>query len=114
MNPTLSESGRAARFRLQMPLRYRVSGESDWHEGKTENISRSGVLFRAQHLIDIDASIEMSFVLPVRIPNEAAAEVVCSGQVVRTVPPSGAAPQPAIAAKIRDYRLIRGLARSAR
>src|SRR6201993_347505 len=31
--------GRAQRFQLHLPLRYRRLGESSWHQGKTENIS---------------------------------------------------------------------------
>ena len=37
---------RAPRFSLRLPIRYRTVGEPAWHDGTTENISRSGVLFR--------------------------------------------------------------------
>ena len=41
---------RAQRFNLQLPLKYRPIGEDDWRAGTTENISRSGMLFRAEEL----------------------------------------------------------------
>ena len=37
---------RAARFVVRLPLRYRVAGSPTWGAGMTENISRSGILFR--------------------------------------------------------------------
>src|SRR5580700_886196 len=37
---------RAQRFNLHLPLKYRPLGEPDWRDGTTENISRSGMLFR--------------------------------------------------------------------
>ena len=45
--PTLP---RAPRYTLQIPLRYRQAGDPSWREGRSENISRSGVLFRTDAL----------------------------------------------------------------
>ena len=42
---------RARRFNLHLPLRYRPLGEENWRPGTTENISRSGLLFLAQELL---------------------------------------------------------------
>jgi hypothetical protein len=39
----------AQRFELQIPLRYRVNGDSKWRRGVTKNIGCSGVLFRGEH-----------------------------------------------------------------
>lgn len=106
-NTIPNESGRAPRYAIQMPLRYRVRGQLNWHEGRMENISRSGVLFRGAHTIEPNAAVEMSFLLPANVPNEPAAEVICSGRIVRAVPPSGSVSQPAFAARIWDYRFVR-------
>ena len=38
---------RALRFQARLTTRYRTRGSSDWHNGVTENLSRSGVLFRS-------------------------------------------------------------------
>ncbi len=64
-NDTSGGAPRAPRFAIQMPVRYRVCGQVNWYEGRAENISRSGVLFRGQRIIEPLTSIEMSFVLPV-------------------------------------------------
>ncbi len=42
------ERPRAQRFVLELGLQYRASGQTEWHEGRTENISHTGVLFRAE------------------------------------------------------------------
>src|SRR5581483_8833518 len=42
---------RAQRFNLNLPLRYRLLGEENWRLGTTENISRSGLLFRAEEML---------------------------------------------------------------
>src|SRR5262249_35596021 len=46
---------RAQRFNLHLPLKYRLLGENAWRDGTTENISRSGMLFRAEELIPPNA-----------------------------------------------------------
>ena len=98
------EPTRAQRFPLHLPLRYRPVGESSWREGLTENISRSGVLFRAQDLLQVSTPVELTFMLSVADLNS---EVFCRGQVVRTVPPAGPSDPPALAATIADYHFLR-------
>lgn len=39
---------RARRLRLHTPLRYRARGQTLWKEGVIDNLSQSGVLFRAK------------------------------------------------------------------
>ena len=100
----MNESVRALRFAMEMPLQYRARGEQTWHEARTENISRSGVLFRTEGTLEIATEIEMTFVLP---GLEAAPAVVCRGRVVRTVLPGGAVPSPGIAVTIARFRFQR-------
>ena len=85
-----------------MPLRYRLMGEILWHDGRIENISRSGVLFRAEHPLVPNTAVEMSFVWPVESSSEPSAEVTCHGHIVRTVL-AKATESPALAATISDY-----------
>ena len=99
---------RAQRFKLQLPLRYRQVGENQWLDGTTENISRSGVLFRAVEKIPANAQLEINLVLPVEIAGLSAAEVVCRGEVVRAVEPETPAMSPALAAKILQYHFQHG------
>jgi PAS domain S-box-containing protein len=97
---------RARRFNLQLPLRYRLLGEKNWRPGTTENISRSGLLFQAQELLEPNAQLEINLVLPSEIAGLAATEVVCRGEVVRSSGVKG--PHPALAAKILQYHFQHG------
>ena len=99
---------RARRFNLQLPLRYRPLGEKSWRPGTTENISRSGLLFLAQELLHLNAQVEISLVLPAEIAGLAATEVICRGEVVRSVGAQGQGLHPALAAKILQYHFQHG------
>jgi len=98
---------RAARFNLRIPIRYRASGEEGWGEGTTENISRSGVLFRATQLLGVGTAVDMAFVLPVEILGEAHAEVNCHGRIVRLEAAQDGEALPGLAATILNYRFLR-------
>src|SRR5208337_2631611 len=76
---------RAPRFNLHLPLRYRPLGEKSWRPGTTENISRSGLLFQAQEVLRPNMQLEISLVLPAEIAGLGATEVICRGEVVRSV-----------------------------
>jgi PAS domain S-box-containing protein len=104
----LSSPFRAERFKLHLPLKYRQIGENDWRQGTTENISRSGMLFRAEELIPTNAQLEINLVLPAEIAGLSAAEVVCRGEVVRTMEAETPTMHPALAAKILQYRFQHG------
>ncbi len=99
---------RAQRFKLQLPLKYRQLGENDWRTGTTENISRSGMLFRAEEAIQPNVQLEINLVLPAEIAGLSAAEVVCRGEVVRTEGPDSSTMQTALAAKILQYHFQHG------
>ena len=97
---------RARRFNLQLPLQYRPLGEASWRPGTTENISRSGLLFRAQEMLEPAAQVEISLMLPPEIAGLAPTEVVCRGEVVRSVGAGGMQVNPALAAKIVQYNFL--------
>lgn len=99
---------RAQRFQLHLPLRYRRLGEKDWHVGTTENISRSGLLFQGDDILQPSAQLEINLVLPTEIAGLSGTEVVCRGEVVRTVEPQGSTLSPALAARILQYHFQHG------
>ena len=99
---------RARRFNLHLPLRYRLLGETNWRPGTTENISRSGLLFQAQEMLAPNAQLEINLVLPSEIAGLAATEVVCRGEVVRSIGPQDPKLSPALAAKILQYQFQHG------
>jgi two-component system cell cycle sensor histidine kinase/response regulator CckA len=106
--PARVSPSRAQRFQLHLPLRYRRLGESSWHEGKTENISRSGMLFTADEMLQPSAQLEINLVLPAELAGLSATEVVCRGEVVRTVEPTQESVSPALAARILQYHFQHG------
>jgi hypothetical protein len=105
---TLSSASRAERFKLQLPLKYRLLGESVWRNGATENISRSGMLFRVEETIQPHAQLEINLVLPAEIAGLSTAEVICHGEVVRTVELEQPIVGPALAARILRYQFPPG------
>ena len=99
---------RAQRFQLHLPLRYRRLGETQWHVGTTENISRSGLLFQADETLQPNSQVEINLVLPAEIAGLSGTEVVCRGEVVRTIEPQGNTLSPALAARILQYHFTHG------
>lgn len=99
---------RAQRFKLNLPLKYRPIGQAEWRMGTTENISRSGLLFRAEETVAPNAQLEINLVLPPEIAGLASAEVLCRGEVVRTIEAETPAMSPALAAKILQYHFQHG------
>lgn len=101
-------STRAKRFAIHIPIHYRKPGTSRWFEGRTENISYSGVLFRAESLLQPVTTVELRFKLPAAILGEAPGEVVCRGAVVRIEESPISTIPPALAIHIDGYRMARG------
>jgi hypothetical protein len=108
-DPKTSAFAREPRHPIRMPLRYRASSDPQWREGHTENISRSGVLFRTDHPMPLQTPIEMLLALPVEIVGAgAAATVICRRRILRTEEPrtgSTGGARPAVAATVAAYRL---------
>ena len=99
---TPAHSPRAQRYVIPMSMLYRVAGDPTWHEGRTENVSRSGVLFLAEHLMKPDTSIEMVLMLPIEIAGDTAGTATCRGRIIRAVAPVSLDARPALAAAILD------------
>ena len=80
---------RAARFVVHLPLRYRVAGRGTWGVGMTENISRSGILFRTdpppamREALTAKPALDMTLKLPQEDPARPPVHVRCQGGVVR-------------------------------
>jgi hypothetical protein len=78
-----SAGARARRFAVRAPVRYRAHAGGRWHSGTTENVSRSGVLLRGDASLTTDTPIDLILDLPVVLPDEPSATVICRGRVVR-------------------------------
>jgi hypothetical protein len=103
-----SSLARAQRFQLHLPLKYRRLDEEKWHRGETKNISRSGLLFQSEDVLQPNVILEINLVLPAEIAGLSPTEVVCRGEVVRTVQPAQGEMPPALAARILQYHFQHG------
>jgi PilZ domain len=56
-----NSSERAIRHQLNIPLRYRVEGQTDWSLGEAINMSESGLLFSSDRLLEIDDRVQITF-----------------------------------------------------
>jgi PilZ domain-containing protein len=101
------QSPRAPRFSIPIAILYRTPGDATWLEGWTENISKSGVLFRADRELELDTPVEMMMEIPTFISTPVAGPAICRGRIVRAVGPSPLEDRPAFAAKILEYELAR-------
>ncbi len=74
------------RFPIEREVRYRVlskrSGE-EAGEGRTINISSSGVLFTSAHILLPGKRMELSISWPAQLDNKCALKLVAKGRVVR-------------------------------
>lgn len=75
---------RAQRFPIQTSLRYRQKGEAEWQDGITVNISRTGILFETDAHLEPKTFLEMQIVFPSHLTAGTAANIICSGRIVRT------------------------------
>lgn len=98
---------RAPRFAIPIPILYRTPGDLVWLQGWTENISRSGVLFRADRQIPLNTPVEMLLDIPKFIASPVAGAAICRGRIVRTERPLPTEDRPAFAARIFEYEPAR-------
>ena len=97
---------RAPRFPLQLSLRYRQVGAGDWRVGRTENISRSGVLFCGDDLVEVDARVELRLAMPMIASGNEPAEIWCRGHVVRVATQEGGHTHVGYAVAIDQYDIL--------
>lgn len=99
---------RPPRFPVRVDVRYRALGETAWHEGHTENISRGGVLFVGTYPLPPGAHLELVLSLPPAMGEVSVARVSCSGRVLRLQSDAGLR-QNSIAAVLSDFNFERVL-----
>jgi PilZ domain len=95
---------RATRFPIRTAFRYRFRGESNWHEGTTINISRTGVLFRSKCEMTPRTILEMCITFPPEMTGQLQTRIICLGPVVRREAPIKPEVHSNVAAAILNYR----------
>jgi hypothetical protein len=99
----IAAPARGRRYPIRITLRYRTDAEPQWQEGRTVNISRTGVLFNANNPLEVRTTVQMTLMLPAEIAGDEAAEVFCLGRIVRTIPPGAPDESTLLAATISGY-----------
>ncbi len=74
---------RERRLSHRVPVLFRSTGSDEWIEGVTENVSRSGLLFRSSSPLEAGCSLELILEMPHDLTGNAAARVLCEGSLVR-------------------------------
>lgn len=101
-----ASSNRARRFPLRIPVRYRLPSSRGWLEASTENVSCSGILFRADYSFKPTTTLDLRLELPrIGSADKVHGEVVCKGEVVRVESAQPFGIPPAVAVAIHYYRL---------
>jgi hypothetical protein len=95
-----AQINRAPRFPLHVPIHYRKSGILNWHDGRTLNISRTGVLFHTDENLKTDLKLEIRIYLPKDTI------LACQGTIVRTEPTVSTKTMKGLAARISHWRLL--------
>jgi hypothetical protein len=85
---------RAQRFTVTLPIKYRAVNESEWQDGKTVNISHTGILFHANTEIALNTQLEIQIEFPTM------STLSGDAMIVRAAEPSTL-----VAAKIQNYSL---------
>jgi len=99
------DPGRARRFPIRIPIRFRIPRSTDWFVACTENVSRSGVVFRTERAFEPATALDMRMELPRTDHNDSVrAEIVCKGEVVRVEQSDPHGVPQTVAVAIRQYR----------
>ena len=104
MGKRINHLPRAERYAIPIAILYRSPGELDWQPGLTENISRSGLLFRADQGLEPNTPLEIMVDLPTVVAATVTGTAVRRGRVVRATPPSLLENRTAVAAAFIDFQ----------
>jgi hypothetical protein len=101
---------RERRLRWTCEMEFRRAGAIVWHPAMVENISRSGVLFHYEEVVQPIArgdGVEMMLEMPPEISGRHGRQVLCTGTVARCLPAVDGKPGMLVAATIAEYRFLR-------
>jgi hypothetical protein len=98
--PSRSASSRARRFDLSLRVWYRSANETQWHSGKTQCVSATGAVIRA----DGPVAPSRPVTVVIALPSVAGCLVGC-GRVVRTVETFAQTALSTFAIRVSRYRI---------
>ena len=77
---------------MQVPVRYRRRGDEPWSIGRTENLSRTGVLIRGVRLLPLQTPVEVMLNVPPGLIGDMDGNMAFIGTVARVVEAVGGSP----------------------
>jgi hypothetical protein len=104
--PKVSWTPRERRHPHVVPVSYRLGVRGEWMTGMSENLSRSGLLFRTDSTIEEGSKIQIELEMPTEITGETDEKVLCRASVARVthIEANGKEPESfLIACSIEDY-----------
>lgn len=101
---------RERRLRHQVTVQFRVVGSKMWHEGTTENISKSGILFQSDETFQEGVGLELVFEMPKELTGDEPAPVLCKCTVARVTSPQKEPTTYQIACSVADYEFMKAKA----
>jgi hypothetical protein len=101
------QTGRARRYALRFPVYFRELDSPTWIEGRTENISHTGVLFQSSSSLALESKIELRVQVTVGPGSRGPAEIHCKGVVVRLEQRNVPKTSLALAVAMRGSRIVR-------
>jgi hypothetical protein len=98
---------RAQRFGLHFAVSFRRLDSPTWSEGRTENISYTGMLLLCPQPLAPETELELRLQLAVGAKGRDPSEIRCKGAVVRMEQRAVPENPVALGVVIRDYRIVR-------
>jgi hypothetical protein len=101
---------REPRFGIETRVVWRRRGDSEWSNGRSINVSQSGLLFRTDQHLDVGVEIEMIIGLSWDTAQDLdLADVMCLARIVRMDGDGALEGEPLLAAQIDSYSFLRVL-----
>ncbi len=105
--PTEQRPREATRFRIDVPLQFRIRGEKKWREGWVDNVSLTDILFSGAEMVEAGKSIEIRLVLPGPRKGHRGGTIVSRAKVKRCWRLIDGVGRAMIAAGLNNPRLLR-------
>ncbi len=95
------------RFQLSLPLKYHVVGERGWHDGQSDNMSLTDILFRGEDPVEVGRTINLRVFLPRASKSQRGGAILSRATVTQSRVLDDRPGQAFIAAVLINPRLIR-------
>jgi hypothetical protein len=98
------DNGRATRYAVTLPVRYRLAGSDVCETGWTDNMSVSGLLFTTAVMLELGSQLEVWVQMSSHANDGNRSMLYCNGCVVRQAGAKGG--RPAAAVRITRLRVL--------